>query len=150
MLGRNLGPLAALVAVTLLVCEPAFGICIGCQRGSRRAAVSAHEAGCSAESGERHGLFSGRLFAGRLRERRQERRHEREAGCGAAASEPSCGVASEDVACSEAVDEHLIDPEAFGSSPATGEATPAKPDGDVQDVVWEIEGWSPELPDHPI
>lgn len=121
----------ALVAVTMIVLEPASAQCVSCQRG-RRAVLS--ESSCG---GSGHRLFSGRLFDGdgifgRWRARRADRRAAREASCGRAA-EPSCAAAVESTD-----DTSFVDPSQFEDSSSNQEV----PEGEVQDVDY---GAAPEF-----
>jgi hypothetical protein len=115
---------AALCAMLLLLTEPAWAICIGCQRSGGRAA----EPGA-----ERQGLFGGRLFAGRAHRvsHREEARYE--AGCGAA-SEASCGAAA------AAVD--------VGSDAGSGYEVDDLTDMPPSPIDWRVT--TVKLPDRPV
>lgn len=124
----------ALVAVVVIVLEPAMADCLSCRRASRRATSHASEASCGSHSRGR--LFSGRLFS-RLRARRAERRAARqEASCGRS-GEASCGAAA------EATGTSYVEPSQFEGD---GEVPPAPvlEDSPIQDVDF---GAPPEATD---
>lgn len=146
---RQVAPWAALCAMLITVTQPAWGICVGCQRGARNATRTASVQ----RSHERVGLFSGNLFAGRA-ERVSHRAGAScgsssayEASCGSSAAEASCGAAAEDVDAADVGSGYEVDDVSFFGRPSDASQSPREFEIDVDTyterppspIQWRVE-----------